>query len=237
MLRSGQVKGCLGGPHVVVGQVFRVNSNFLESQPLLVSNLLLRLLLSSLLLGFFDAVVDGHLGLMLHLLGVQFIKMLRIVSQLDNFLFFGSLASGKFTGRSDFLFGQLFSGRFGCLGFLNSYSGTSVGSVDVSFGSVLLLVGDFIGLNFLFFLKLLGCFSLELEFLNLFSSSVVVASADATAALVWVLHVQLPHIEVVNIFKVIEVRCTILYLTCALVWAFALTTASFSVDFVVEELR
>jgi len=76
----------------------------------------------------------------------------------------------------------------------------------MSLSSILFLDSNFIGCDLLSYLKFLGGLPLNLKFLDLFSSFMVVTSADATAAFVWVLYVQFPNIKVIDILVIIEVR-------------------------------
>jgi len=230
LLDLGSFQSGFGGHNFVASHIHVVMSNFLEFLLLFIGGFLLCLLGSGDLLSLSDLLVKRHLSFVLNFGGNPFVMGLNLIGNLDDTLLFVSLgvvvmACGGNLGISL----GVGSSSVG-VGLGNSLGSGNISGVDVGLSSVLLLNGNFLSLNLLFGGDLLSDDLLLLELLDGLGSLVVVASAHTSAALMWVLSVQLPNVEVVNILEVIKVWGGGLDLAGALVWALACFTAAFAVD-------
>lgn len=229
LLDFGSFQSSFGGHNFVASHIHVVMSKFLESLLLFIGSFLLCFLGSGNLLSLSDLLVDRHYSFVLNFSGFKFVMGLNFIGNLDLALLLVSLfivfmASSSNLGISLGIGSSSFSISLG-----NSLSGVDISGVHVGLSSVLLLNGNLLGLNLLLSGDFLGLKLLLLELLDGLRSLVVVASAYAAAALVWVLLIQFPDVEVLDTFEVIKIWGCILHLASAFVWTVAGVATSFAV--------
>lgn len=190
---------------------------------------------SSNFLGLRNLCINVGDGLLLFLGGNKVIVGVDLVGRLDHPFFLSSLGFVGLVSSSDLSVSLGNGSSLFSLSLGNSVSSSHISSVDVSLGSVLLLDGDMISVNLLVSCNFLCNLLLSLKLLDLVSGGLVVAAADASAALAWLLIGQFPDVHVIDIVVVVEIgRRLFSQLASAFVRTFAGLATALSVNSVVQ---